>query len=186
MRSIIIFFSILSIHCSSTPNTNEGDAQPQSDATPASDAQPDTMQQIDAATDAATDAGSDTQSGGIPAGEIDGEITRTQGLTFSGDGKGTLWVDIGGMCPYSSGIDVKNTIMVPNVDLTSPNAKVPFKMTGVAPGTYQVWGWLDDNADGNPFPMGGDPGNFPTCVQATLTQNAGASVSLVFNSSTFN
>jgi hypothetical protein len=141
------------------------------------------------------DAGADTQSGGdaasdapsnVPAGTIQGIVTRTPQLTFSGDGKGKLWIDIGTSCPYQGNIQVTKTVTVPNVDLNPTSAMIPFTMTGVAPGMYYVWGWLDDNGDDQPFPMGGDPGNYPMCTQVTLTANAGASTTLVFNGSTWN
>lgn len=137
-----------------------------------------------------TDAGSGTDAGAIPAGTIRGTVTRSAGLTFSGDGMGTLWVDVGPSCPYPSpgpGFAVTQTVMVPSVDLTSPSAAVPFSVTGLAAGTYAVWGWLDDNNDGatNPFPSGGDPGNFPTCPTVTIGA-AGARADLLFESSTWN
>ena len=157
---------------------------------PTPDGSPDVVTTTDAMTPDGTqanpDAGPDVQSGTVPPGELRGVVKRTQGLTFSGDGKGKLWIDIGSTCPYTGPIDVKKTTTVPNVDLTSPNAEIKFTMTGVAPGTYSVWGWLDDNGDDQPFPNGGDPGNFPMCPQVTLTANSGASVDLVFASSGWN
>lgn len=58
---------------------------------------------------------------------------------------------------------------------------MPYEMTGVPPGTYQVWAWVDDNGDGNPLPSGGAPGSFPTCGAATVSATAGATVDLVFD-----
>lgn len=147
----------------------------------------DTGSPIDSGTDTmmANDSGNDASSS-VPAGTIQGNVTRTPQLTFSGDGKGKLWIDIGTSCPYTGNIQVTKTVTVANVDLNPTNANVPWTMTGVAPGTYYVWGWLDDNGDDQPFPMGGDPGNNPTCPQVTLTANSGATTTLVFNSSTWN
>lgn len=130
--------------------------------------------------DAAPDAGA------VPPGTIEGVVTKTPQLTFFGDGKGTLWVDIGTSCPYQGNIQVTKTVTVPNADLTPANVSIPFTMTGVAPGTYYVWGWVDDNGDNQPFPQGKDPGNNPICPQVTLTANAGASVTLTFNGSNWN
>lgn len=165
------------------------DTSTPTDAATGSDAAKD-VATSDAGSDAApVDSGADavtSDGGSVAPGTIEGVVTKGPSLTFSGDGKGTLWVDIGTSCPYQGNIQVTKTITVPSSDLTPTNAKIPFTMTGVAPGTYHVWGWLDDNGDGQPFPNGGDPGNNPTCPQVTLTANAGASVTLVFNSSTWN
>jgi hypothetical protein len=126
-------------------------------------------------------------AGSVPAGTIQGVVTKSAQLTFpGGDGKGTLWIDIGTSCPYQGNIQVTKTVTVPNADLTPANVMIPFTMTGVTPGTYFVWGWVDDNADGQPFPQGKDPGNYPTCPQVTLTANAGASVTLLFDGSNWN
>ncbi len=154
------------------PMTRDGDGEPRGTGV-ATDAGP------------SADTGSDAQQS-VPPGTIQGVVTRTSQLTFTGDGKGKLWIDIGTSCPYTGNIQVTKTVTVPTVDLNPMNVVVPFTMTGVSPGTYYVWGWLDDNGDNQPFPMGGDPGNYPTCAQVTLTANAGAAATLVFNSSTWN
>jgi hypothetical protein len=133
--------------------------------------------------------GPDLGMAAIPAGTIQGLVKRGAGLTFSGDGKGTLWVDIGPECPYPQPgpmFSVTKTAMFPNGDLAPMDATIPFTMTGVAAGTYAVWAWLDDNGDANPLPSGGDPGDFPMCPMVTLTASAGASVELTFDSSTWN
>lgn len=178
---------LLLVGCSSSANDMDGGSDASSGVD--SSAMNDSSTTMDAGTDSngGMDSGGTMDSGGMVApGTIQGMVVKGPNLTFKGDGKGTLWVDIGNQCPYSMGINVQKTITVMNVDLTPNNAMVPFTMTGVAAGTYYVWGWLDDNGDNQPFPMGGDPGNNPVCPQVTLTAQAGASVTLSFNSSNWN
>lgn len=184
-RRCAVLCALVFVGCGGGDSSAPNDAAAGNDATKdvatsdSGDAAPPVEGGVDAGSDAKADAA-------VPAGTIQGLVTKGPGLTFSGDGKGTLWVDIGTSCPYQGNIQVTKTITVPSWDLTPPNAQIPFTMTGVAPGTYFVWGWLDDNGDNQPFPNGGDPGNNPTCPQVTLTANAGASVTLLFNSSTWN
>lgn len=120
--------------------------------------------------------------GPVPAGTVKGMISRTSSVSMPQDGKGTIYVDVGPKCPYTEGFASAETATIPNVDMNDPSVKIPWQITGIAPGTYAVWGWLDDNGDtmpATPFPSG-DPAN-STCVTVTLTASAGATADMVFN-----
>ena len=144
----------------------------------------------------AVDAGGGTDAGGVmvdaggggsvPGGTIRVTVRRSAGLTFGGDGSGTLYIDVGSMCPYSAGIDVLMTTTHGTVDMTSPSFSMTYDIAGVPPGTWAVWAWLDDNGDAMGFPNGGDAGNYPVCPTATVTATAGAAVDTLFESSTWN
>jgi len=121
--------------------------------------------------------------GAVPAGTVQGVITRTATLKMPQDGKGTIYVDVGPQCPYTTGFAGAKTATIANADMNDPNVKIPWQLSGITPGTYAVWGWLDDNGDtipSTPFPSG-DPAN-STCVTVTVTATQGATADLLFNS----
>jgi hypothetical protein len=125
-----------------------------------------------------TDAG---DGGAVPAGEIVGNVTRLASVTVPANAH-TLWVVIGPLClsdPSFIG-QIDNMVMLQGIDMSSPSASIPYTMTGVTPGTYQVWGWLDNNGPG--YPTGGVPFDYPDCVQVTVTASAGATANIVFDS----
>lgn len=147
------------------------DAGPRADAGPGGGA--------DAGPGGGTDAG---PGGAVPGGTVRGTITRTASLRMPEDGVGQLYIDFGDMCPYTEGFGTARTLVLDDVDMNDPGVRVPYEMTGLPPGTYQVWAWLDDNGDtvpSTPFPAG-DPGHL-SCVEVTVTATEGATADLLFD-----
>ena len=134
-----------------------------------------------------TDSGpgeTDAGGGGVPGGTVRGVITRTATLSMPEDGMGTIWIDVGPACPYSDSFAGATTAMITGADMNDPGVMIPYEVTGLTPGTYFVWAWLDDNGDtspSTPFPAG-DPGNFPVCPTVTVTATEGATADLLFDS----
>jgi hypothetical protein len=146
---------------------DDDDADPSAgdDADPSAGDDADPSAGDDAADDAATDDGSDGSSTSAadegPGGDhsIAGTVGRSEAaVPFMGnDAIGDVYV-VAFADACSSGMPVANG-MVAAADLSDPATAVPFTLEGLAPGTYFLTGFLDDNLDYDPADPGPNMGD---------------------------
>jgi hypothetical protein len=111
----------------------------------------------------------------LGSAEADGVVSRTVAVADDGDGMGILHLTVDGDCrnDLGSGIPPLATLVVDDpVSVAADDDEVPFRVTGLADGTYFASGWIDDVE--NPeqeedLPATGDLVMFgdlsPRCVQ---------------------
>ncbi|MCA9667626.1 MAG: hypothetical protein KC503_18630, partial [Myxococcales bacterium] len=99
--------------------------------------------------DTGADAGADTTAS---TPQISGFVTRSVAPGL--DGRGPLYVGL-----FVSGFPTPAFMLfnapVMVTDMSDPGAKIPYAISGVTPGTYDLWAFLDDNANSLPVPLVG-------------------------------
>jgi len=87
-------------------------------------------------------------------GSLKGKVTAT--AAPSGDGKGTLYVSLHSQVPPAG---AETSTLINNADLSSPYTSETYFLTGLPPGNYYLYVYLDDNLNFNPFAPGPDKGD---------------------------
>ena len=83
----------------------------------------------------------------LGSAEADGVVSRTVAVADDGDGMGILHLTVDGDCrnDLGSGIPPLATLVVDDpVSVAADDDEVPFRVTGLADGTYFASGWIDD------------------------------------------
>ena len=98
----------------------------------------------------------------------------------SGDGFGTLCVSLQGTCD-DFGTEVASFELA-DADMSWPTNEVPYELTGIADGTWQLYSWLDE--DGAGCDGGADAGDFIVlglCVEVEVANQEDVILSVSFN-----
>lgn len=114
------------------------------------------------------------EAGGDPATGVRGAVIRSVAPAAGQDAIGTLYVGLLIECTANSASAGGATPVV-GADLSAEGSQALYEVTGVAPGTYYLVAFLDDNlnADGSdPYADNADlvtaEGFAPGCVQVTI------------------
>jgi hypothetical protein len=129
---------------------------------------------------AGDDGGEDESSGGggdeggDPTTGVRGAVVRSVAPAVGQDAIGTLYVGLLVECTADSE-QAGGATPVENADLSADGSQVLYEVTGVAPGTYYIVAFLDDNLNAdatNPYADNADlvtaEGFAPGCVQVTI------------------
>ncbi|HET6584943.1 MAG TPA: hypothetical protein VFG69_15915 [Nannocystaceae bacterium] len=127
---------------------------------------------------AGDDVGDDESSGGETPGDPDtgvrGAVIRSVAPAIGQDAIGTLYVGLLVECTADSA-QAGGATPVENADLSADGSQVLYEVTGVAPGTYYMVAFLDDNLNAdpaNPYADNADlvtaEGFAPGCVEVTI------------------
>lgn len=131
--------------------------------------------------DAGDDAGEEESSGGGEAGGspstgVRGAVIRSVAPAVGQDAIGTLYVGLLIECTADSE-QAGGATPVMGADLSAEGSQVLYEVTGVAPGTYYLVAFLDDNLNAdatNPYADNADlvtaEGFAPGCVEVTITE----------------
>lgn len=90
----------------------------------------------------------------VPLGALRGTVTSTAAV--SGDGRGTLYISLHDQPPPAGQVA---WTAVQNANLSSPYASEAYFLSSLAPGSYYLQVFLDDNLNNNPFLPGPDKGD---------------------------
>jgi hypothetical protein len=142
---------------------------------------------------AGDDGGEDESSGGgeeggDPSTGVRGAVIRSVAPAVGQDAIGTLYVGLLVECTADSA-SAGGATPVENADLSAEGSQVLYEVTGVAPGTYHLVAFLDDNLNADPSDPYADnadlvtaDGFAPGCVEVTIVDgqmvNAPAPVNL--------
>jgi uncharacterized protein (DUF2141 family) len=99
-------------------------------------------------------AGDGGPDGQAKVGSLKGKVTAS--ASPSGDGKGTLYVAVHSQLPPAGAM---TSTLINNADLSSPYASETYFLTGLPPGNYYLYVYLDDNMNFNLFAPGPDKGD---------------------------
>jgi len=135
--------------------------------------------------DAADDDASDDDTGDDDVAPAEATVSGEVGRSFSTcppniDGVGDLYFFLMDNCGDEL-TDARVTAMLPSADLGWPETMIPFEITEVPDGTFQLYAYLDDDSSG---PGGGTEGDLENtiCVEVTVTdQQDVTGVSLMLN-----
>lgn len=149
-----------------------------------------TSEEPQATTDATADGDAsgepdDGSTGGSDATvAVAGFVTRSVEPGADGDAMGTLYLSLMQTC--ETGASAVEGMEIADADLSVAGTNVPFSFDDVAPGTYQLTGFLDDN--GNFDGAGPDLGDLvavegvgPGCVEVTVAEAGVQNVALDLN-----
>ena len=140
----------------------------------------DTSPDPSAGDDAGDDAGEEESSGGgeeggSPSTGVRGAVIRSVAPAVGQDAIGTLYVGLLIECTADSE-QAGGATPVMGADLSAEGSQVLYEVTGVAPGTYYLVAFLDDNLNAdatNPYADNADlvtaEGFAPGCVEVTIT-----------------
>jgi hypothetical protein len=128
------------------------------------------------------------ESGGSPTTGVRGAVIRSVAPAAGQDGIGTLYVGLLVQCTADSE-QAGGATPVMGADLSAEGSQALYEVTGVAPGTYYLVAFLDDNLNAdpnNPYADNADlvtaDGFAPGCVEVTIVEgqmaNAPAPVNL--------
>ncbi len=92
--------------------------------------------------------------GKATVGSLKGKVSAS--IAAAGDGKGTLYVSLHSQLPPAG---VSASTLINNADLSSPYGSESYFLTGIPPGNYYLYVYLDDNLNFNPFSPGPDKGD---------------------------
>jgi hypothetical protein len=131
-----------------------------------------------AETSAGDDGGEEESSGGEDPGDpstgVRGAVIRSVAPAPGQDAIGTLYVGLLVQCTADSE-QAGGATPVENADLSADGAQVLYEVTGVAPGTYYLVAFLDDNLNADPNAPYADnadlvtaEGFAPGCVEVTI------------------
>lgn len=127
-------------------------------------------------------AGGEDSSGGEEGGEVGGDpstgvrgaVIRSVAPAAGQDGIGTLYVGLLIECTADSA-QAGGATPVEGADLSAEGSQVLYEVSGVAPGTYYLVAFLDDNLNAdtsNPYADNADlvtaEGFAPGCVEVTI------------------
>ncbi len=114
------------------------------------------------------------EEGGDPSTGVRGAVIRSVAPAVGQDGIGTLYVGLLVQCTADSE-QAGGATPVMGADLSADGAQVLYEVTGVAPGTYYMVAFLDDNLNAdatNPYADNADlvtaDGFAPGCVEVTI------------------
>jgi hypothetical protein len=127
---------------------------------------------------AGDDGGEDESSGGEEPGDpstgVRGAVIRSVAPAVGQDAIGTLYVGLLVQCTADSE-QAGGATPVENADLSADGSQVLYEVTGVAPGTYHLVAFLDDNLNADPAAPYADnadlvtaDGFAPGCVEVTI------------------
>ncbi len=149
-----------------------------------------TSEEPQATTDgtAADDSSSEPDDGSTGGADttvaVSGFVTRSVEPGADGDATGTLYLSLMQTC--ETGASAIEGMEIADADLSVAGTNVPFSFDDVAPGTYQLTGFLDDN--GNFDGAGPDLGDLvavegvgPGCVEVTVGEASVQNVALDLN-----
>lgn len=129
-------------------------------------------------------AGDDGTGGQDAAAVVSGFVTRSVEPSAEGDATGTLYLSLMQTC--ETGASAIEGMEIADADLSGNGTNVPFVFNDIAPGTYQLTGFLDDN--GNFDGAGPDLGDLvavegvgPGCVEVTVGATDVQNVALDLN-----
>lgn len=112
--------------------------------------------------------------GGDPATGVRGAVIRSVAPAMGQDGIGTLYVGLLLECTADSA-SAGGATPIEGADLSAEGSQVLYEVTGIAPGTYQLVAFLDDNLNADasdPYADSADlvtaEGFAPGCVEVTI------------------
>lgn len=94
-----------------------------------------------------------------PAGVamVRGTVTRTVDLAPDSDGRGTIVIGALSRCDLSS--ELVGSVVLPDVDLSEPDARVPFTLDKLPREQLSLVAFFDDNGDADPNQPRPGPGD---------------------------
>lgn len=92
--------------------------------------------------------------GKLNVGSLKGKVTAS--AAPAGDGKGNLYVSVHSQVPPAG---MLTSTQINNADLSSPYTSTSYFVTGLPPGNYYLYVYLDDNLNYNIFAPGPDKGD---------------------------
>ncbi|MCO4746878.1 MAG: hypothetical protein KC912_18925 [Proteobacteria bacterium] len=106
-----------------------------------------------------TDTGSSADSGSSSTASLSGTIDRS--AEPSNGGVGHLYVVVMEENPMTGGGDALGAVIIENADFTSSGASYDYTISGIEPGTAEVFvtAFLDDNANADATEPGPDMGD---------------------------
>lgn len=114
------------------------------------------------------------EEGGDPSTGVRGAVIRSVAPAVGQDGIGTLYVGLLIECTADSA-SAGGATPVEGADLSTDGAQVLYEVTGIAPGTYYMVAFLDDNLNADPNDPYADnadlvtaEGFAPGCVEVTI------------------
>jgi len=177
LLAVLLALTLVSLAMPGCPGDDDDDDDNDDSATADDDVADDDVADDDAADD---DAGDD-DTAPANASVIGAASREFQTCPPAGDGVGDLCVYLLATCE-----DLPSevaSVVVPDADLSWPDNRVDFTITGVADGLWQGWGFLDDDGSGcDGGPTSGDFFLSGGCVEVEVAgQQDVTGVQIVFN-----